>query len=405
MSGGAAAFRGTRLPVVLIAFIWLFGSVLLPVANGQQNGVIAGNATYDGGRIPYGTLIAISQDGSQEYQSRIEHSRFSLALPGGTYSILARSEPGENGEGGFFLQDGVSVSAGTTTSLAATLARAQAPGVLNGTVSFANGKPAADVGVWVSGPHGRTGSDGSWSAGPLDPGAYMLSFFYDGRVRARKYVVLAPGETSTFQTRLAPGVKSLASSSYAQNAGLIGTARYDQGLYVHYCPTSLSSGTSALSSGTVARVSARATASHTSWAGWPPDQCLKMDKGPWHRRHTIVGINGVHNWLLGGYGTDTIIGGDDGDVIWSDYRPTGGPPFQVSYIHAGNGRNVIYANATRDYIWTGTNPRTVVHSHDDYASGVIHCQNPAIIVYLSVISQRHYKLDGCHHISHYSVGY
>ena len=147
-----------------------------------------------------------------------------------------------------------------------------------------------------------------------------------------------------------------------------------------------------------------AVAASTSEAGWPAKQCLKMDKGPAGRRHTLVGLNGVHNWLLGGYGSDTIIGGDRGDVIWGDYHPRGAHA-QTAIIHAGNGRNVIYANDTRNLVWTGTNPRTVVRAHVTGISGVIHCQSPGIVVYLSIISQRHFTLDGCRHVSHYSVGY
>ena len=47
----------------------------------------------------------------------------------------------------------------------------------------------------------------------------------------------------------------------------------------------------------------------TSHAGWPPDQHLVMDKGPAGREHMLTGRPGVHNYLLGGYGDDTIYGG------------------------------------------------------------------------------------------------
>jgi hypothetical protein len=74
----------------------------------------------------------------------------------------------------------------------------------------------------------------------------------------------------------------------------------DAGLYVAFCP------------GRAGASSLRASAAGTSEAGWPAKECLKMDKGPAGRRHTLVGQHGVHNWLLGGYGNDTIIGGGHG---------------------------------------------------------------------------------------------
>ena len=197
-----------------------------------------------------------------------------------------------------------------------------------------------------------------------------------------------------------PQLPQLGPGTLDQAHGLDGTHHFDRGLYVHYCPTSSTANASAVASTS----QARAFASHTSWAGWPAKECLKMDKGPAGRTHTLVGLNGVHNWLLGGYGSDTIIGGDHGDVIWGDYHPSG-EKFQVATIVAGNGRNVIYANDTRDYVWTGTNPRTVVHAHGPGTSGVIHCQSAGIVVYMSHPSQRNFKLDGCRHISYFSVGY
>jgi hypothetical protein len=146
-----------------------------------------------------------------------------------------------------------------------------------------------------------------------------------------------------------------------------------------------------------------AASAMTSHAGWPADQHLEMDKGPAGRENTLIGRQHVHNYLLGGYGNDTIDGGSAGDVIWGDYHPSGWPSFQTAVIHAGDGPNFIYANDTVNYVWTGTNPDTVVHAHED--SGVIHCENPNIVVFTSHRALPHYKLHGCRHISFYSVGY
>src|ERR1700680_1334215 len=52
----------------------------------------------------------------------------------------------------------------------------------------------------------------------------------------------------------------------------------------------------------------------TSHAGLPADQHLVMDKGPSGLEHVLTGVAGKHNYLLGGYGDDTIYGGNSGDV-------------------------------------------------------------------------------------------
>lgn len=152
-----------------------------------------------------------------------------------------------------------------------------------------------------------------------------------------------------------------------------------------------------------AAVLATPALSMTSHAGWPPDQHLVMDKGPAGQHHVLRGEPNIHNYLLGGYGDDTIYGGQAGDVIWGDYHPSGQPTHQTAVIHAGNGENFIYANDTINHVWTGTNPQTVVHAHED--SGVIHCQNPHIIVFTSHRALPHWHLDGCRRISFFTVGH
>jgi RTX calcium-binding nonapeptide repeat (4 copies) len=167
-------------------------------------------------------------------------------------------------------------------------------------------------------------------------------------------------------------------------------------------PSARRSGATALLAA-LALVAPAAVLANTSHAGWPPDENLVMDKGPAGRANTLRGKPHVHNELLGGYGNDTIYGGEAGDVIWGDYHPTGTPAHQTAVIHAGDGKNFIYSNDTVNYVWTGTNPATIVHAHE--GSGVIHCENPGIVVFTSHHALPHYKLRGCRHISFFSVGY
>jgi hypothetical protein len=138
----------------------------------------------------------------------------------------------------------------------------------------------------------------------------------------------------------APGLASAELGETRSHGGRGGQGAVE----VSYCP---------VSSG---RSSSLASAAGTSEKGWPPKECLKIDKGSAGESHTIRGDQGVHNWLLGGYGNDTIIGGNIGDVIWADYQPSGFPAHQTVTIHAGNGRNVIYANDTVNYRLDGHQP-------------------------------------------------
>ena len=198
---------------------------------------------------------------------------------------------------------------------------------------------------------------------------------------------------------------------------------------------------------------------NTSHAGWPPIANLIIDKDTSGGSNVLQGAPGVHNELLGGYGSDTIYGADAGDVIWTDYHPdysgfdptqrycpslsayigmltvkplaqpdlqavraayklsnaaclaqpavTGNPAWatpqhEVGTVRAGNGDNFIYATDATNYVWTGTG-KTMVHAHE--GGGVIHCQSPDVVVFLSHRSQPHYRLIGCKHISFFSVGY
>lgn len=132
-----------------------------------------------------------------------------------------------------------------------------------------------------------------------------------------------------------------------------------------------------------------ANASH---AGWPHiDGKLVINR--FDHDETIRGLPNLHNELLGGDGDDTIYGGEAGDVIWGDYKPSGQPTSQIDHIFAGNGPNFIYTSHGTNYVNTGTG-RTVVHAH--FGQGVVHCQSRLVVVYTTHHSG--YKLIGCAHV-------
>ena len=76
---------------------------------------------------------------------------------------------------------------------------------------------------------------------------------------------------------------------------------------------------------------------NTSHYGWPRiDGDLIMHKADESGPITATKRN-RHNELLGGHGNDAITGGDVGDVIWGDYKPSGQPrPSPTSSSAAGD---------------------------------------------------------------------
>lgn len=164
-------------------------------------------------------------------------------------------------------------------------------------------------------------------------------------------------------------------------------ASHDRGLYVAFCPA----GEEAAA---ISAARPRGHAAEASHAGWPPDECLKMDKGRAGARHTLVGVEHVHNWLLGGYGNDTLYAGERGDVMWGDYHPEGQPEDQRDYIHGGPGNDWIYSSHGFNEIWTGAGDD---HLALVYGHGVVHCNGPGVKTFVMryLPQNRPWTLLGC----------
>jgi hypothetical protein len=159
---------------------------------------------------------------------------------------------------------------------------------------------------------------------------------------------------------------------------------FEDGLYIAYCPAT----------GVLARHEPRAASAMADHTGWPALQCLKMDKGTYGLSHTLIGQADVHNFLLGGYGNDTIWGGEAGDVIWGDYQPSGQSRRERDWIHAGNGTDWIYSSHGRNEIWTGAGDDHVALV---YGWGTVHCNGPGTktLVMRLLPRNRHWHLIGC----------
>ncbi len=191
-------------------------------------------------------------------------------------------------------------------------------------------------------------------------------------------LVVAKADSST-------AVASVASLS-SQEAAVLRLD--DRGLYLAFCPL----GDEAASIAAMPR----ATVAMANHAGWPADECLKMDKGPAGLSHTIVGLKHVHNWLLGGFGNSTIYAGNDGDVIWGDYHPEGQPESQRDYIHGGGGSDWISSSHGYNEIWTGAGDD---HLALVYGHGIVYCNGGGLktLVMRYLPQNRTWTLKGCSH--------
>ena len=171
-------------------------------------------------------------------------------------------------------------------------------------------------------------------------------------------------------------------------APAVGFEASDDGLYVAFCPGRARA--AAVASSPRADV---AMASHT---GWPSDECLKMDKGGWGADHTLMGARQVHNWLLGGYGNDTIYAGERGDVIWGDYHPEGQSEDEYDRLHGGAGDDWIYSSHGFNEIWTGAGDD---HLALVYGHGIVRCDGPGVKTFVMryLPQNRPWKLVGCSH--------
>ncbi|MGO9487645.1 MAG: calcium-binding protein [Solirubrobacteraceae bacterium] len=239
--------------------------------------------------------------------------------------------------------------------------------------------------------------EGSLVHATVEASGLVLGTAYGWRLAARNAAGVAHGSTESFTTLGYPvGERPLEA---AEAIGVPGPeppaepavhGRVEDGLYVAYCPLSGELGAQFASS-------PRASSAMANHSGWPPLQCLKMDKGTYGFAHTLIGLPHIHNWLLGGYGNDTIWAGEDGDVIWADYHPSGQSTSEHDVIHGGAGADWIYSSHGHNEIWTGAGDD---HLALVYGRGIIRCNGPGLktLVMRYLPRNRHWRLVDCKHI-------
>jgi hypothetical protein len=242
-----------------------------------------------------------------------------------------------------------------------------------------------------------TGPGGPFFAAAAEAGGLQMGTTYTWRIAAANATGVAHGLTGAFTTLGYPLAEAPVATEQLSSGPELGPAppqipaahgHFEDGLYIAYC---------ASSTAVAARSSPRAGVAMADHTGWPAVQCLKMDKGSYGFGHTLAGLPGVHNFLLGGYGNDTIWGGNDGDVIWGDYQPSGQHTTERDWLHGGDGSDWIYSSHGHDEIWTGAGEDHVALV---YGWGTVHCNGPGLktLVMRLLKRKRHWRLVGCRQI-------
>ncbi len=249
----------------------------------------------------------------------------------------------------------------------------------------------------ASAPCRPASPEGSFVPASAEAAGLQMGTTYTWRLAAVNAAGVTHGLTGAFTTLGYPPAETPVASEQLSSGPALGPlpeqipaahGHFEDGLYIAYC---------ASSAALAARSAPRAAAAMADHTGWPAVQCLKMDKGTYGFGHALVGLPGVHNFLLGGYGNDTIWGGNDGDVIWGDYQPSGQHTTERDRLHGGAGSDWIYSSHGHDEIWTGAGEDHVALV---YGRGTVHCNGPGLktLVMRLLKRKRHWRLVGCRHI-------
>lgn len=114
----------------------------------------------------------------------------------------------------------------------------------------------------------------------------------------------------------------------------------------------------------------------------------------------VMQATGAHHRLYGGHGNDTIHAGDNGDVIWGDYKPSGQPTSQRDELTGGAGPDFIYPSHGRNVVVAGDGNDVI---HGRFGRGKIDCGPGRDIVYVHPRkrkgSKKAYKLTNCEVVS------
>jgi Ca2+-binding RTX toxin-like protein len=116
---------------------------------------------------------------------------------------------------------------------------------------------------------------------------------------------------------------------------------------------------------------------------------------------TVVTSRSGHNELLGGHGSDSIIAGPWGDVIWGDYKPSGQNTTQVDRLFGNSGNDFIYASHGVNTIAAGGG-NDFIKAH--FGRGSIDCGGGRDKLFISRRAQRVFTIRNCETISHKTLG-
>ncbi|WP_354702429.1 hypothetical protein DSM112329_02788 [Paraconexibacter sp. AEG42_29] len=107
---------------------------------------------------------------------------------------------------------------------------------------------------------------------------------------------------------------------------------------------------------------------------------------------TFYAARDASSELLGYHGSDTLYGGDQGDVLWGDYIGDGQPTGQVDKLYGGGGSDFLYSSHGRNTLDGGPGNDAIKAR---YGRGTVNCGPGRDIVHVPRSRKANWKFIGC----------
>lgn len=125
---------------------------------------------------------------------------------------------------------------------------------------------------------------------------------------------------------------------------------------------------------------------------WPKMTLEDVQKAEEDLGTTLRGVPDNSDELFGWHASDTLYGGDKGDVLWADHIGTGQSTSQWDRLYGGAGDDFLYSARGKNTISGGSGNDAIKAR---YGHGVVDCGPGSDIVHLPKSRRGNWTFTGC----------